>query len=148
MDLTLNEKRVFANESVLCIRWPKDWSFSFSISPSSEHSGLISFRTDWFDLLAVQGTLSLESSPAPQFKSINSSALSLLYGPTLTSMHDSWKDQSFGHMNLLKILVSSGICLPFLGSPPPPVCWEGVSTVFILVPTVGSGKLQAKMHHE
>ena len=49
--------RVFSNESVLCIRWPKYWGFSFSISPSNEYSGLISFRTDWFDLLAVQGTL-------------------------------------------------------------------------------------------
>ena len=49
--------KVFSNESVLCIRWPKYWSFSFSISPSSEHSGLISFRIDWWDLLAVQGTL-------------------------------------------------------------------------------------------
>ena len=49
--------RVFSNESVLLIRWPKDWSFSFSISPFKEYSGLISFRMDWFDLLAVQGTL-------------------------------------------------------------------------------------------
>ena len=49
--------RVFSNESVLCIRWPKCWSFSFSISPSNEYSGLISFRMDWLDLLAVQGTL-------------------------------------------------------------------------------------------
>ena len=49
--------RVFSNESVLCIRWSKHWSFSFSISPSNEHSGLISFRMDWFDFLAVQGTL-------------------------------------------------------------------------------------------
>ena len=49
--------KVFSNESVLCIKWPKDWSFRFSISPSSEYSGLISFRIDWFDLLAVQGTL-------------------------------------------------------------------------------------------
>ena len=49
--------RVFSNESVLCNRWPKDWSFSFSISPSKEYSGLISFRMDWLDLLAVQGTL-------------------------------------------------------------------------------------------
>ena len=48
---------VFSNESALCIRWPKYWSFSFNISPSSEHSGLISFRVDWLDLLAVQGTL-------------------------------------------------------------------------------------------
>ena len=49
--------RVFSNESVLCIRWPKYWSFSFSISPPNEYSGLISFKIDWFDLLAVQGTL-------------------------------------------------------------------------------------------
>ena len=49
--------RVFSNESVLCIRWPKDWSFSFSISPSSEYSGQISFKMDWLDLLAVQGTI-------------------------------------------------------------------------------------------
>ena len=49
--------RVFFNESVLCIRWPKYWSFSFSISPSNEYSGLVSFRIDWFELLAVQGTL-------------------------------------------------------------------------------------------
>ena len=49
--------RVFSNESVLCIRWPKYWSFSFNITPSNEYSGLISFRADWLDLLAVQGTL-------------------------------------------------------------------------------------------
>ena len=49
--------RVFSNESTICIKWPKDWSFSFSISPSNEYSGLISLRMDWFDLLAVQGTL-------------------------------------------------------------------------------------------
>ena len=75
--------RIFSNESVPHIRWPKYWSFS--ISPSNECSGLISFRTDWFDLLAVQR--SLESSPAPQFKSINSSVFSFLYSPTLTSIH-------------------------------------------------------------
>ena len=87
--------RVFSSESVLHIRWPKYWSFSFSISPSSEHSGLISFKIDWFDLAASQGT-SQESSPAPQFESINSSALSLLYGPTLTSVHDYRKNHSIG----------------------------------------------------
>ena len=53
----LPSSRVFSKESVLCIRWPKYWSFSFNISPSSEHSGLISFRMDWLDLLALQGTL-------------------------------------------------------------------------------------------
>ena len=86
--------RVFSNESALHIRWPKYWSFSLRISPSNEYSGLISFRTDWFDLLAVQGTLK-ESSPTPQFKSISSSTLSLLYGPTLISIHDYWKNHSF-----------------------------------------------------
>ena len=74
--------KVFSSESVLHIRWPKDWSFSFSISPSNEYSGLISFRMYWLDLFAVQGTL--KSSPTPQFKSINSLVLSFLYSPTLT----------------------------------------------------------------
>ena len=90
--------RVFSNESALCIRWPKHWSFSFSISPSNEYSGLISFRIDWFDLLAVQGTL--KSPPALQFESVNSSALSLLYGTTLTSIHDYWKNHSFDYTDL------------------------------------------------
>ena len=74
--------RVFSNESALQIRWPKYWSFSFSISPSNEHSELISFGMDWLDLLPVQGTQ--DSSQTPEFKSISSSALSFLYGPTLT----------------------------------------------------------------
>ena len=86
--------RVFSKESVLRIRWPKYWSFSFSISPSSEYSGLISFRMDWLGLLAVQED-SQESSPTRQFKSTNSLALSFLYGPTLTSIHDYWKHHSF-----------------------------------------------------
>ena len=73
--------RVFSNESALHIRWPV--YYSFSISPSSEYLGLLSFRMDWLDLLAVQ-----ESSPTPQFKSINSSALSFLYSSTVTSIHD------------------------------------------------------------
>ena len=85
--------KVFSSESALCIRWPKYWSFSFNISPCSEHPGLISFRMDWLDLLAVQGTL--KSSPTQQFKSINSSVLSFLYSPTLTSIHDYWKNHSF-----------------------------------------------------
>ena len=85
--------RVFSNESVLHIMWPKYWSFSFSISPSNEYSGLISFRIDWLDLLAVQGTQ--ESSPTPQFESINSSALSFVYIPTLISIHDYWKNHCF-----------------------------------------------------
>ena len=79
--------RVFSNESTLRMRWPKYWSFSFSISPSNEHLGLISFRMDWLGLLAVSQD-SQESSPTPQFKSINFSALSFLHSPTLTSIHD------------------------------------------------------------
>ena len=88
---------VFSNESALHIRWPKYWSFSFSISPSHKCPRLISFRIDWFDLLAVQAQ---ESLPAPQLKSINSSVLSLPYGPTLTSVHDYWKNHSFNHTDL------------------------------------------------
>ena len=85
--------RVFSNESALHMRWPKYWSFSFNISPSNEHSGLISFRIDWLDLLAVQGTL----------KSLlqhHSSKASILWcsafftSPTLTSIHDYWKNHS------------------------------------------------------
>ena len=86
--------RVFSNESVLRIKWPKYWSFSFNISPSNECSGLISFRMDWLDLPAVQRTLN-SLLPTPQFKSINSSALSFLYGPTLTSIHDYWENHSW-----------------------------------------------------
>ena len=84
--------RVFSNESVLRISWLKYWSFSFNISPSNEYSGLISFRIDWLDL---QPTDSQESSPTPQFKSINSLVLSFLYSPTLTSILDYWKNHSF-----------------------------------------------------
>ena len=84
--------RAFSNESALHIRWPKYWSFSFNISPSNEHPGLISFTKDWLDFLTVQGTQ--ESSPTPQFKSINSLVLSFLYSPTFTSMHDYWKNHS------------------------------------------------------
>ncbi|CAI9169369.1 unnamed protein product [Rangifer tarandus platyrhynchus] len=90
--------RVFSSESVLHIRWPKYWSFSFSISPSNEHPGLISFRMDWLDLLAIQGTQ--ESSPTPQFKSINSSVLSFLHCPTLTPIHDYWKNHSLDQTDL------------------------------------------------
>ena len=93
----------FSNELALCIRWPRYWSFSFSVCPPSEYSGLISFRIYWSYLPAAQG-----SSP-PQFKSICSSALSLLYGPTLTSIHDYWKNHSFDYD-----FVSYALCLFFL----------------------------------
>ena len=83
-------QRVFSNESTLRMRWPKYWSFSFSIIPSKEHPGLISFRMDWLDHPGSSRDYQ-ESSPTPQFKSINSSALSFLHSPTLTSIHDHWK---------------------------------------------------------
>ena len=116
--------RVFSNESVLCIKWPKYWSFSFNINPSSEHPGLISFRTDWLDLLAVQGTLKSllqhHNSKASIlrhsvffffFNSILFFNFTTLYWfchiskwirhrytcvphPTLTSIHDYWKNHS------------------------------------------------------
>ena len=115
--------RVFSNESALHIRWSSYWSFS--ISPSNEYSELISFRIYQFDLLAVQGThkslLQYHSSvqfsrsvvsdslwphelqharPPCPLESINSSVLSLLYGPTLTSIHDYWKNHSFDYMDI------------------------------------------------
>ena len=85
--------RVFSNESALHIRWPKYWSFSFNISPSDEYSGLISFRIDWLDLLAVQGTL----KNLLQHHSSKASILwhSAFYSPALTSVHDHWKNHSF-----------------------------------------------------
>ena len=91
--------RIFSNVSVLHSRWPKYWSFSFSISPPSKYSGLISFRIDWFDLFCSPRD-SEESSPAPQFESINSPVLSLVYGPTRTAIHDYWKNHSFDYMDL------------------------------------------------
>ena len=80
----------------------KVWSFRFSISRSSEYLGLISFKIDWFDLLAVPRD-SQESSPAPQFESINFLALSPLCGPSLTSIHDYWKNHSFDCVDFLRI---------------------------------------------
>ena len=84
--------RVFSNELALCIRWPKYWSFSFNINPPNESSGLTFFRIDWFDLLAVQGTL---KSLLPHHTSKALKLFSFLCGPTLTSIHDYWKNQSF-----------------------------------------------------
>ena len=86
--------RIFSK--ALCIRWPKDWSFS----PSNEYSGLISFRINWLDLLCCSRN-SQESPLKPQFKSINSLALSLLYHPTLTLICDYWKNHSFDQMYML-----------------------------------------------
>ena len=86
--------RIFWNESVLHFRWPKCWSFSFSISPSNEYSGLISFKMDWLDLLAVQRTL----KSLLQHHSSKASILlrlSFLYGLALTSIYDYWRNHSF-----------------------------------------------------
>ena len=91
--------RVFSNESALHIRWPKYWNFSFNISPSNEHPGLISFRMGWLALLAVRGTL----KSLLQHHSSKASILwhsAFFYGPTLTSIHDYWKNHSFDHMGL------------------------------------------------
>ena len=89
--------RVFSNESTLRMRWPKYWSFSFSISPSNECLGLIPFRMEWLDLLVVQETLKSllqHQLQLQQFKSINSSVLRFLYSPTFPSIHDYWKNYS------------------------------------------------------
>ena len=85
--------RVFSNELALHIRWPKYWSFGFNISPSNEYSGLISFRMGWLDLLTVQGTL----KSLLQHHSSKASVLwhCFLYSPTLTSIHDYWKNHRF-----------------------------------------------------
>ena len=140
--------RVFSGELTLHMRWPKYWSFSFSIIPSKEHPELISFRMDWLDLLAVQGTQ--KSSPTPQFKSINSLALSLLHSPTLTSIHDHRKSHSLDYFvgkvmsllfNMLSRLVitflprSKCLLISWLQSPsavilePPKIKSDTVSTV-------------------
>ena len=104
----------------LPIRWPKYWSFSFSIIPSSEYSELISFRIDlvWSPCCPRD---SQKSSPTPQFKSISSLVLSLLHGPTLTSVHDYWKNHSFDYVDLAQW------CLCFL------ICCPGLSYVFLQV---------------
>ena len=90
--------RVFSNESALPVRWPKYWSFSFSISPSNEYSGLISFRIDWFDLLAVQGTL----KSLLQHYSLKASILqcSTFFMVQLSPVYDYWKNHSFDYMHL------------------------------------------------
>ena len=95
LPLIFSSIRVFSNEPALSIRWPKYWSFSFSISASNEYSGLISFRIDWFDLV-VQGTL----TSLLQHHRINSSVCSLLYGSALTRICDYWKNHSFDYTDL------------------------------------------------
>ena len=111
----LSQHQGLSDESVLHIRWPEDWSFSFSISPSNEYSELISFRMNWLDLLAVQGD-SQKSSPTPELKSINSSVFSFLYGTTLTSIHDYWKNHSSKVMCLLFKMLSAFLMAFFQGA--------------------------------
>ena len=86
--------RVFSSESTLYMRWPKYCSFSLSISPSNEYPRLISFRMDWLDLLAVQGTLKSLFQHHNSKASIFWKAVSFLHSPTLTSIHDYWKNHS------------------------------------------------------
>ena len=91
--------RAFSTDLAVCIRWPKFWSFSFSISPSNEYSGLISFRTDLFDLLVIQGTLkSLFQCHISKASILQCSALFMV--PTLTSIYDYWKNHSYDYTNL------------------------------------------------
>ena len=90
----------FSNELSIHFRWQNYWSFSFSISPSSEYSGLISFRIDWFDLLAVQETLK------SLLQNHSLKALSLLYGPPLIPIHDYWKNHNFDYTDLVGKVMS------------------------------------------
>ena len=98
--------RVFSSESALCMRWPKYWSFSFSISPSNEHPGLISFSMDWLDLLAVQGTLkSLLQHHSSKASILRHSAFFTVQ-LSLTSIHDHWKKHSLDYMDLCCNVIS------------------------------------------
>ena len=93
--------RVFSNESTLQMRWPKYWSFSFSISPSKEHPGLLSFRMDWLDLLAVQGTLkSLLQHHNSNVSILWQLAFFMVQLSTLTSVHDYWKNHNFDYTDV------------------------------------------------
>ena len=92
--------RVFSNESILHIRWPKYWSFSFSISPSNEHPGLISFRMDWLDLLAVQGTLKSLLQHHSSKASIHRCSAFFIVQLSHPSIHDHWKNNSLDYTDL------------------------------------------------
>ena len=108
--------RVFSNELAICIRWPKYWRFSFSISASNEYSGLISFRIDWFDLLAVQGTL----RSLLQHHSLKASVLrcSAFFIVQLSHWHDYWKNHSFNYTDLCR---QSNVCFVIH-------CWHSFSS--------------------
>ena len=97
--------RVFSNESVLHISWPKYWRFNFRIGPSNEYSGLISFRViEWISLQS-KGHLK-ESCPTSEFKTINCSSLIILYGATVASIHDNWKNHSFDYNEIFSTVMS------------------------------------------
>ena len=108
--------RVFSSESILLIRWPQYWSFSFYISPSNEHPGLISFKMDWLDILAVRGTLkSLLQQHSSKASVLWCSVF--FYGPTLTSIHDHWKKHKwtfFGKVMSLLFNMLSRLVITFL----------------------------------
>ena len=123
--------RVISNESTLRMRWHKYWSFNFSIIPSKEHPVLISFKMEWLYFFAVQGTHSQESSPTPQFKSINSSTLSFLHSPTLTSIHDYWKNHA---LTWWTFVGKVWIIAPQILAPLPPSGWN----TFLFFISVGS----------
>ena len=133
--------RVFSNESALCIRWPNDWSFSFNISPSNEHPGLISFRMDWLDLLAVQGTLKSllqhHSSKAPilrcsAFFTVQLSHPYMTTGKTIALTRRTFVDKI---MTLLLDMLS-GLVITFLpGSKRPLISWLQSPSAVILEPS-------------
>ena len=130
--------RVFSNELALCMSWPNYCSFSFSISPSYEYSGLISFRINWFDLLAVQGTL---KCLLQQFKSINSSSLSFLYSPTSQPCMTPGKTIALtwwtfvGKVIPLLFNMLSRLVIPFLPrSKSPLISWLQLASAVILEP--------------
>ena len=130
--------RVFSNESTLLIRWPNDWSFSFSISPSNEHPGSPLGWTGW---ISLQSKGLQESSPTPQFKSINSSVLSFLHSPTFTSIHDHWKNHALtrwtfvGKVMSLLFYILSKLVITFLpGSKCLLISWLQSPSAVILEP--------------
>ena len=104
--------RIFSNESTLRMRWPKYWSFSFRMIPSKEHPGLISFRMDWLDLLAVQGTL----KSLLQYHSSKESILwhSAFFMDVVQLSHDYWESHSFDYMNLCWQSDVYSVCLLFI----------------------------------
>ena len=116
--------RIFSKESVLCNRWPKCWNFSFIISSSSEYSGWISLRIDWWDIFtSLKG--SQESSPTPQFKRFNSSVLDFLYSPILIFKHDDRKNNSIDYTDL---------------------CWQITSLLFYMLSRLAIAFLERSKH--